>query len=254
MKKISNIKKINNNYEIKLSDNTSLSFCHSTIIKYNLIRPKEVSDKLLNEMIYYDNMVRLYNKCIKCINIKLRTKKEIKDKLKDYDKSIVDKIIYYLEKNNYINDYRYIDSYINDQINLRNIGPNKIKNNLILLELDTDIIDNILNNIDDNIWIDKINKIILKKVNSNNKLVGKILENKIRNDLYIMGYPSNLINKCISNIVVDNKDMILEKEFNKEYNKLCKRYSGIVLKSKIKSKLYNKGFTISEIDKYINLL
>lgn len=55
MKKISKIKKINNKYTIILSDNSSLSFYSDTLIKYNLLKPREISDKELEEIINYND-------------------------------------------------------------------------------------------------------------------------------------------------------------------------------------------------------
>ena len=65
MKKISKIKKINNKYTIILSDNSSLSFYSDTLIKYNLLKPREISDKELEKIINYNNFIEAYNKSLK---------------------------------------------------------------------------------------------------------------------------------------------------------------------------------------------
>ena len=57
MKKISKIKKNNNKYTIILSDNSSLSFYSDTLIKYNLLKPRKISDKELEEIINYNNFI-----------------------------------------------------------------------------------------------------------------------------------------------------------------------------------------------------
>ena len=98
MKKISRIKKNNNKYTIILSDNSSLSFYSDTLIKYNLLKPREINDKELEEIINYNNFIDAYNKALKYISFKVRTKKEIKDKLRDYSKNIVVDVIKKLDE------------------------------------------------------------------------------------------------------------------------------------------------------------
>ena len=50
MKKISKISKKNNKYILLLSDNSSLSFYGEVIIKYNLLKPRSISDNELKEI------------------------------------------------------------------------------------------------------------------------------------------------------------------------------------------------------------
>ena len=76
-------KKKNNLYQILLSDNTSLSFYDDTIIKYNLLVNKVFDDKRFYEIVLYNKEVEAYYKALNYINAKLRTKKEMADKLKN---------------------------------------------------------------------------------------------------------------------------------------------------------------------------
>ena len=120
------IKKNKNVYQIKFSDNTSLNFYDDTIIKYNLLVNKNVDEATYKEALLFNQKAEAYYKAINYINQKLRTKKEIEKKLKDYNKDIVNEVIAKLEEQKYLNDDIYIKSYINDQINLTLKGPKKI--------------------------------------------------------------------------------------------------------------------------------
>ena len=71
---------------------------------------------------------------------------------------------------------------------------------------------------------------------------------KVKNDLLLLGYPSNLINEKLD--LLDNKDdAILNSVYEKEYKKLSRKYDGENLKSKLKYNLYKKGFKIDDINK-----
>lgn len=252
MKKISKIKKINNKYTIILSDNSSLSFYSDTLIKYNLLKPREISDKELEEVINYNNYIEAYNKALTYISYKQRTKKEIKDKLCNYSIDVIDKVIKKLDELSLLDEKKYIEAFINDQINLGNKGPFYIKKELKKLNINIDYIDEILNNINEDVWIEKVKKIVDKKINTNKKLSKESLLLKIKNDLILLGYSKNIIDKVLSNIIIEEDNEVIEMAFDKEYNRLSKKYKDKELEKKVKYNLYKKGFSLERIEEILN--
>lgn len=252
MKKISKIKKINNKYTIILSDNSSLSFYSDTLIKYNLLKPREISDKELEEVINYNNYIEAYNKALTYISYKQRTKKEIKDKLCNYSIDVIDKVIKKLDELCLLDEKKYIEAFINDQINLGNKGPFYIKKELKKLNINIDCIDEILNNIKDDVWIKKVKKIVDKKINTNKKLPKERLLLKIKKDLILLGYSKNIIDKVLSNITIEENNEVIEMAFDKEYKRLSKKYKDKELEKKVKYNLYKKGFSLERIEEILN--
>lgn len=252
MKKISKIKKINNKYTIILSDNSSLSFYSDTLIKYNLLKPREISDKELEEVINYNNYIEAYNKALTYISYKQRTKKEIKDKLCNYSIDVIDKVIKKLDELCLLDEKKYIEAFINDQINLCNKGPFYIKSRLEKLNLDSNLIDEVISNVDDEVWLEKVRKMVDKKININRKLSKERLLLKIKNDLIIMGYNKDIINEVLNNTYIEENDDVIEMEFKKEYKKLSRKYIDKELNNKLKYNLYKKGFSLTKIEKLIN--
>ena len=252
MKKISKIKKINNKYTIILSDNSSLSFYSDTLIKYNLLKPREISDKELEEVINYNNYIEAYNKSLTYISYKQRTKKEIKDKLCNYSIDVMDKVIKKLDELSLLDEKKYIEAFINDQINLGNKGPFYIKKELKKLNINIDYIDEILNNINEDVWIEKVKKIVDKKINTNKKLPKERLLLKIKNDLILLGYSKNIIDKVLSNIIIEEDNEVIEMAFDNEYKRLSKKYKDKELEKKVKYNLYKKGFSLERIEEILN--
>lgn len=252
MKKISKIKKINNKYTIILSDNSSLSFYSDTLIKYNLLKPREISDKELEEIINYNDYIEAYNKTLTYISYKQRTKKEIKDKLCNYSIDVIDKVIKKLDELSLLDEKKYIEAFINDQINLGNKGPFYIKKELKKLNINIDYIDEILNNINENVWIEKVKKIVDKKINTNKKLPKERLLLKIKNDLILLGYSKNIIDKVLSNIIIEEDNEVIEMAFDNEYKRLSKKYKDKELEKKVKYNLYKKGFSLERIEEILN--
>lgn len=242
MKIVNYKKKKNNLYEITLSNNEVLALYDDVILKYELLLAKEIKEDKLKEIKNYNNYIESYQKAIKFINVKLRTEKEIKNKLKDYDKDAIEYTINRLKKEGYLNNELYIKCYINDTINLKIEGPNKILFDLKKLGFEEYEILNYLNEIDENVFAEKLNKYISKKINSNHNLSGKLLKQKIINDLINKGFYIEQINEVINNyIFIDNK-LLKEKEYNKIKNKLSKKYSGEELEYRIKINMLKKGF------------
>ncbi len=252
MKKISKIKKSNNKYTIILSDNSSLSFYSDTLIKYNLLKPREISDKELEEVINYNNYIEAYNKALTYISYKQRTKKEIKDKLCNYSIDVIDKVIKKLDELCLLDEKKYIEAFINDQINLGNKGPFYIKKELKKLNINIDYIDEILNNINEDVWIEKVKKIVDKKINTNKKLSKESLLLKIKNDLILLGYSKNIIDKVLSNIIIEEDNEVIEMAFDNEYKRLSKKYKDKELEKKVKYNLYKKGFSLERIEEILN--
>jgi len=242
MKIITYKKKKNNLYEITLSNNEKISLYDDVILKYELLLKKEIKNNELKNIIEDNSKLESYFVALKYLNTKLRTEKEVRKKLMYYSKDAIDYTIDRLQKENYLNEERYLKSYINDEINLKMVGQNKIINDLKKLGLSIDLITNYLDNIENDIWLNKIRKYITKKINSNHNYSSIVLKQKIQKDLLVKGFYIEDINSVLSEFVLEDDTKILEKEYEKLKNKLSKKYSGEELNYRIKIALLKKGF------------
>lgn len=235
-------------YKLTL-DNTELMLYEDVILKNDLLRTSNINlellEKVMNENVYYE----IYNMALTYIEIKMRTSKEIKDYLnkKNFNTKLIDEVLDRLNKEGYLNEEKYIDAFVNDKVNLTNWGPYKIKKSLLDLELDETLINNKLNTINENIWNGKIEKIINKKLNSLKNKSNYMVKNKLKIDLYNLGYDNNLIEENLNNLNLNNNENI-KKEYSKAYNKYSKKYMDQELYQKVKSYLYRKGYKIEEIN------
>lgn len=234
--------KRNGEYEV-LIDNNKYIIYEDIIIKNNLLSKKEITKKQLDECLESNKYYEAYYKCIKYINIKLRTKKEIIDYLKknEFGSDLIKDVIKKLKDDKYLDDNIYSKAYIHDQIILKMIGPHKIKKDLLKLGIASDIVDSNLSVYTKEIEFEKLNKLIPKQVNSNKNKSSYVLKNKILNDMINKGFTKEYIEFILDNQSIDDSE-IYKKEYDKLYAKLSKKYSGTQLEYKIKEKLYQKGF------------
>lgn len=250
---IKNIKKMRNGkYNIELDNNSKILTYDDVILKNKLLYKKKIDNKLLeiinNETSYYD----IYMKLIKYISVRMRSKKEIveyleKNKVDEDDKN---RIINDLINNGLLNDEMFAGAYISDKVYLSNNGRLKIKQEILKHDINEEIIDNILYSYNDEIFEEKLNKLINKKIKAS-KYSGYILKQKIFYEFNNLGYENYLIEKVYNSM--DNKSNI-DEYFQKYYNNLSKKYSGNELKLKLKNKLYSRGYTLDEINEKINTL
>ena len=250
---IKNIRKLKNGkYELTLISCDKVITYDEVIIKNNLLYKKDITSKEIDEIEKLNTFYDIYDKAIKHISKKMRSTKEIKEYLEGHDLSgkEEEELINKLKKIGMINDEMYVKAYVSDKIHLSSDGPNKIKNELLKNNIKEEIIDEELSKIDEEELINKVKRIINKKVRTS-KTSSYNTRQKIYLELTNLGYSKELIDKCYN----DDRDdeSFLERDFNKIYKDVSRKETDenkIYLK--IKQKLYQKGYKLEQIDRIIN--
>ena len=245
--KIVKIKKLKNNkYQIEFDNNEKIITYDETILKYNLLYKKELSEKEINDIIKSNDYYNVYNDMVKFLTKKYHSKKECFDYMKKYNLKDDDKKRIVSD----LNDINYTKAYVYDRFHLSNDGLNKIKNNLLVQNISENIIDNELKLISKDEIISKLNKLISKKMKFA-KGSSFMVKQKIYNDLIMLGYEKSLIDSCFDTEIDDSKS--LEKEFDKYLKQYSKKEQDLnKLCLKLKQKLYQKGYSLSKIEEIIN--
>ena len=244
--KINKFKKIGSNKYKIYFDNESLIVYEDVILKYNLLYKKDIDNDLLIEINKENYKSSIYDVSIKYISVRMRSKKELEEylKKKKYDQKDIEETIKRLQSQDLLNDEKFAKSYINDKLYLTNYGLTKIKNDLLKLGVEEYIIDAIVNNIDLQVINDKLSKIIDKELKINSKLPTNKLNNKIINRCINLGYNYEDILNILNDKNIEGNSNI-EYDYKKIYEKYKNEYK---LNAVIKSKLYQKGYTIDEIN------
>lgn len=252
--KIEKLKRLpSGKYKILFDNDEKLITYDDVILKNNLLFNKEVDDEKLEEINLDTAYYNIYNKVLSYILKRKRSIKEIKEYIKKFnlekkeENEIVEVFIY----NGLLNDRSFASSYISDKMYLSNLGPNKIKEELLNHDISSEIIEEEINKIPNEIIEEKLKKIIMKKINTNHNKSNYMLKQKLLYELSDNGYDKELIIYLFDNLS-NNDTSIAKKEYNKIYDKLSKKYSGSELNSKVRQKMYQKGFSfdiINELEK-----
>jgi len=234
--------KIKNKYKVIL-DNITLTTYPEVIINNKLLYKKEIDGHLLKKIQEQTEYYNIYYKLVSSINKRLKCENEIKEYLNKttLNQNDKDKMINKLKETNYINDKRYIQAYISDKIHLTNEGPHKIMKDLINKNISTKLIEEEITKLDNSFTIDKLKNLINKKIKQNKKYSNKLLKQKLLIYFINLGYDQVDIKNILMNTNINDHEQL-----KKEYTKLDKKYND---KNIIKTKLYQKGYSLENIDK-----
>ena len=252
--KILKYKKVSKNkYKIFLDNDSNITLYEDVIINNNLLIKKEVSSEELLNIEKENNNISTYEIALNYIEIKMRSIKEIKDylKKKNIDSKLIDIAVNKLIKNGYLNYYLYAKAFVNDEFNLTNKGPLKIKKELKKHDIKDDVINELISNIDYKDILNKLDKLINKMLKIKKGGVNSI-KIKIVNYFINLGYEKGMILDALDNYIITSDVSILKKEYNKLYSKYSKKYDGEYLNYFVSSKLLQKGYTKEEINNVIN--
>lgn len=240
--KITKFKKTGKNKYKVFFNNTDLTLFEDIILKYDLLIKSDVSEELIDEIIEDNRNYEVYDIALSYIEVKMRNKKELYKYLmnKGYEESIVNKTIDKIESLGLLDTKAYIKAFINDKTNLTNDGPYKIKNALLELDFDERDINDYLYTIDRGVWSNKLDKLINKKKTLMKTKSYYMFVNKMKNDLYNLGYDKDMIEEKLSRVEYESN--AIDKDFEKVYRK----FDGD--KKKITSSLLRKGYSYEDIN------
>lgn len=202
--KIEKYKKIKEDvYRIFLDTGEVVDVYEDVIVKNNLLFKKEIDQELLNKITIENNYQEAYNQAIKYIAIRLRSIEEVRVYLerKKYSKEIIDKTLRRLSDNKVLDDKVFASAFIKDKLNFTQKGKYKLKAELAKVKVSNEIISECLDEIEDELWLDRIDKIITRYLNTNKKYSNNVLKNKLYIYLVNLGYDKSLVINRINNIL-----------------------------------------------------
>lgn len=200
--KIEKYKKIKEDlYRVLLDNGEIIDIYEDVILANNLLYKSEIDQELLDKINIENNYQLAYNISVKYIMIRLRSINEIKVYLtkKGYSKDVIDKVIEKLIKNKLLDDEIFTKAYINDKLNFTNVGKYKLINELTTkMKVDNSVVYNVLESYEE-VWNDRIDKLINKYLKSNKKYRGNTLKNKLYIYLVNLGYDKDKVISILNN-------------------------------------------------------
>ncbi len=235
-------------YLVYINDETEgISFTEEAIVNNRIIKGNSFYEKDWNKIIKSLDEGILFDKVLKYIDYKPRTKKEVIDYLEEHNatQSNIKNIIKKLINIYFIDDERYARIFIEEEMRHQK-GPNAIKHVLLTKGIDEEIINKYLENYSDDFLYENALDMGNKTLKTVIGLPVQKQRESVYTRLYRMGYDYSIINRVLSVLEYSELDFTkLENDYWKLKNKSEDR-------NKIIQKLLAKGYNYSDIKKVIS--
>ena len=191
-------------FEVVFEDETKLLLNYNIFEKYKVSVDMDFSENEILEMKYFSDIERAKSRAINYISGKLKTKYEVRLKLKEngFAEDVIDEVLDILEKEEYLNDRVYCEIFIEDKKKLNGYGKNKIKSLLIQKGISKNIFEDFLDEFEYDEEFDNALKMGIKKLNLlSNEEDNFKKRQKIINYLAYRGFGFDVINDVLKEIL-----------------------------------------------------
>ena len=249
--KITKIEKKKRLYLLELDGSEKLYITEDTIVRFMLSKGMEITEQELSEIQGYAQFSYGKNLALYHLSFKQRTAKEVKDYLTQHDiqPEIISQVLDNLKKENWINDRKYANSFIQSNLLAGDKGAFVLKQKLSQKGISSTIIEEELSRFDFTELTDKVAEKLLKK--HQGKLPSKALQDKILQSLINKGFSYSQAKTAYQHLEIEedqeNQQELLYKELDKQYRKYSKKYDGYDLKQRLTQALARKGYDFSDI-------
>ncbi|MEQ6377948.1 recombination regulator RecX [Bacillaceae bacterium S4-13-56] len=230
------------------------------LIEFHLQKGMELDSNLLKTLEQKNEVHQVFSLAINFLSYRMRTIQEMVQYLrkKEVEQDQIDQVINRLKSEGYLNDAEFAASFVATRKNTSGKGPILIKKELMDKGVEASIIENSLTLYSREEQLEKAMKLIEKKIAVEKRKSHQQALQTVKQTLLQKGFTQDIIQEGLQNIEL-NKDS--DEEWNaivyqgeKAVAKYQRKYEGFELKQKVKTSLYQKGFTFDEIERFLDTI
>jgi regulatory protein len=254
--KISVQQKNKERFNIFLDEEYAFAVYESTLLKYQLIKGKELDELDIEEILYSDQINKAYLSAVHYLSFRMRTEKEIGVYLKEkeIEPFVIKEIIVKLKEQSYLNDAEFAVAYVRTQVQTTLKGRQVISQELVEKGVAKNTIEDALMEYSEEEELEHAIKLVHKYSPKYKNDAFKIMIQKVEQALMRKGYSFSVIK-----VAIEEAD--LEEDVSEEWDAIAKqaekyhrkyaKLEGYDYKMKMKGALYRKGFTMDLIDRWL---
>ena len=255
-------KKKQNRFNIYINDEFAFGVDEATLLKFSLTKGTELTQDTIREIEQETQYQNAYQKALHFLNFKLRTAKEVYEKLEKLEVSdeVINQVLQQLMDHGFVNDQFYAESYVRENFALQKKGPKAVMFELKKKGVNDSIIQKALAEFDEATQLDQAIKIAQKYVDRQGNAPVKTVKQKVYGFLMQRGYDLDIVQSVISELTFEkqeeNEEELVMKQGERILKTLLSKYTAddSQLWYQLKGKLYQKGFSSSAIDEAIEKL
>jgi len=243
-------------YTLTTQSGQTIQVSEDSLVKHRLLKGSEISDDLLQQVKEEASFDIGYQKALNYLSYQLRSEQEIKDYLKKHEISFqqIHVIIEKLKGLALLDDKIFAESYVRTAIRTTDKGPQGVKEFLMKKGVDQLVIEEALELFDDESQYELAQKLVQKMMKKYQQKSQKDRQNTIRQQLFLKGFKSDIISQALDNVIVEEDEEGEYELLVKQADKLWRRHEKLDTRKKhqkIKQSLYQKGFLLDDINRYI---
>ncbi len=256
--KIEQQKKNQNRYNIYLEQDGQVSFAfgvsEDTFIRFNLSRGMVLTEEEIAKLQHDDQVSKALQAAIHYLSFRMRSMKEVHDHLreKEYDSNTIEAVLKQLLDFGYLDDLKFAQAYVRNEMNLSGKGPVVIKSELtkrgISPLLQEEAMQEYPQATQQTNAMKLAEKTLAKQKHSSKTAIQKTLQTLMRK-----GFTLEIARKAIQAVnVVDDSDEW--RNLCTEGYKLHRKYrtvEGYEYNQKMKTALFRKGYPMDQITKFV---
>jgi regulatory protein len=146
------------------------------------------------------NKARAVNYGLKLLTARMKTEKEMADKLKEkgYAEDIIHYVLDCFKSCGYLDDKKYVELYLREKITINRYGTMKLRNKLYQKGISTELVEEGLEEIDEEIIIENAVYLANKKINSIRDQESMAIRQKVHRHLVSKGYSYAIIARILN--------------------------------------------------------
>lgn len=255
--KISVQQKNKERFNIFLDGEYAFAVYEGTLLKFQLIKGKELDELEIEEILYSDQVNKAYNTAVHYLSFRMRTAKEIQDYLKEkeYEPFVIKEIVKKLSEQGYLNDREFAIAYVRTQVNTTLKGRGVIEQELMEKGVGKGMIEEAVESeYSAEQELEHAVKLVLKYAPKYKKDSFKVMIQKVEQALVRKGYSFSVIKIAIEEAELEEDSSEEWESLSKHAEKYQRKYTGMddyEYKMKMKGALYRKGFPMNLIDRWL---
>lgn len=244
-------------YNIFLDNQYAFSLSEKTVANFVLLKGKELSNGEIEKIKKFDTDAKASELATKFLSYEPRTVYEVLQYLKKYEVSDDSALlaVQELSKLGYLDDQEYAKLFIRNDLQVGADGPNNLNRKLTQKGLDPELIQNALEEINEEEFIEVGNRLVKSLIKKAGKLSEREIKNKMKIKLINHGFSSGLANEVVASFDLslseDEQIEALKKQGIKAYKKF-RNFDEREKYFKIKKYLFTHGFSSEEIEAFLN--
>ncbi|MFD2618487.1 RecX family transcriptional regulator [Terrilactibacillus laevilacticus] len=238
------------------SESDTILVHEDVLVRFALRKGMQLSLQMLEQLKHAQQDIKCYHAAIYYLSFRMRSTQETRDYLykKMFETHQIESAIKRLTKENVLNDQAFADMFIKNRIQLSNKGPELIKRELDKLGISQEIVEQSIQAYSRSDQIKNARSYIEKKANQGSKRhSAKEYKNKLTQKLMQRGYSHSIIKEVLQDVIYSNYKLEQEAIYfqGQKAMKKYRNYEGKEWEYKVKSYLYRKGFSLEDINAFL---